>query len=51
MRGDISVHSVSTTNQVADCFTKAFNGNGIKVARTRIGVSSVSDKYKFGANL
>jgi hypothetical protein len=51
MRGDISVHSVSTTNQVDDCFTKAFNGNGIKVARTRIGLGSVNDKYKFGANL
>jgi hypothetical protein len=51
MRGDISVHSVSTTNQVADCFTKAFNGNGMKIARARIGVSSVNDKYKFGANL
>jgi hypothetical protein len=51
MRGNISVHSVSTTNQVADCFTKAFNGNRIKIARTRIGMGSVNDKYKFGANL
>jgi hypothetical protein len=51
MRGGISVHSVSTTNQVADCFTKAFNGNGIKTARARIGLGSVKDKYKFGSNL
>jgi hypothetical protein len=51
MRGDISVHSVSTTNQVADCFTKAFNDNNMKIARARIGVFSVSDKYRFGANL
>jgi hypothetical protein len=38
MRGDNSVHSASTTNQVADCFTKAINGNKMKIARTRIGV-------------
>jgi hypothetical protein len=51
MRGHISVYSVSTANQVADCLTKAFNGNGLKVARTRIGLGSVNDKYKFGTNL
>jgi hypothetical protein len=51
MRGDINVHSVSTTNQVADCFTKAFNGSGMKIARTRIGMMSVNEKYKFGTNL
>jgi hypothetical protein len=54
MRGDISVHSVSTTHQVADCFTHALNthqlgnGNSMKVARARFGVFSVSDKYKLG---
>jgi hypothetical protein len=51
MRGDISVDFVSTTYQEAEWFTKAFNGNSMKIARTRIGVFSVSDKYKFGATL
>jgi hypothetical protein len=51
MRGHIGVYSVSTGNQVAVCLTKAFNGPGLKVARTRIGMGSVNDKYKFEANL
>jgi hypothetical protein len=43
MRGDINVHYVPTTEQLADCFTKAMTGTGVKNAREKIGLGTVAE--------
>jgi hypothetical protein len=46
MRGDINVQYVPTTEQLADCFTKAMTGSGVKTAREKIGLGLVAERRK-----
>jgi hypothetical protein len=41
VRGDINVQYVPTTEQLADCLTKAMTGTGVKNAREKIGLGTV----------